>query len=120
MRADSHTLAACTALSLEQAHTGQSKQSMSAQAINQSIMHAHLVWKGEVVRERAVQAEGVGVSPHCSVAPLISSLRRHPDGVASLEGWSIGCEGWLPWEPAAGERPPRTPGLDVSLPFRHA
>ena len=41
----------CMALSLEQA-TGQSKdQSMSAsrQSINQSVMHAHLVWKGKVV-----------------------------------------------------------------------
>ena len=47
------TPSACTALSLEQAPTGQSKQSMSAskQAINQLIMHAHLVWKGKIVSE---------------------------------------------------------------------
>ena len=39
-----------------------------------------------------MQAEGVGVSPHCLVAT---------------------------GEPAAGERPPRTLALDMSLPFKH-
>ena len=45
------TPSVCTALSLGQAPTGQSKQTMSAswQSINQSIMHAHLVWKGKAV-----------------------------------------------------------------------
>ena len=27
-------------------------------------------------------------------------------GVASLEGWSTGCVGWVHSDPAAGERPP--------------
>ena len=62
-----------------------------------------------------MQAEGVGVSPHCSVAFSVKA-----EGVASLEGWSIGCVCRLPPEPAAGERPPRALGLDVSLPYRHA
>ena len=43
-------------------------------------------------------------------------LQRHPQG-ASQEGWSIGCVGPLPKEPAAGERPPRALGSDVSPPI---
>ena len=39
------TPSACTALSLEQAHLSNPCQ----QAGNQPIMHAHLLWKGEVV-----------------------------------------------------------------------
>ena len=29
-------------------------------------------------------------------SPLITSLRRHPEGVAPLEGWSIGCRRLAP------------------------
>ena len=36
-------------------------------------------------------------------------------GVASLEGWSTGCVGRAHLVPAAGERPPRALGLDLSL-----
>ncbi len=58
---------------------------------------------GACFRERAVQAESVGVSSH---SPLMDILRRHPQSVALLEGWSIGF-------PAAGERPSRALGLDA-------
>ena len=49
---------------------------------------------------------------------LREGLGCHPKGVASLQGWSIGGLYWLPQELAAGERPPCTLGLDVSLTFR--
>ena len=42
---------------------------------------------GACFRERAVQAESVGISSH---SPLMGILRRHPQSVALLEGWSIG------------------------------
>ena len=43
------TPSVCTALSLEQAPVGHLGIHVSKQAINQSIMHAHPVWKGKVV-----------------------------------------------------------------------
>ena len=56
-----------------------------------------------------------GSSPGKSAFDVI----LHGQGVASLEGWSIGCVDWFPRGSAAGERPLRALGLDVSLPLRH-
>ena len=46
-----------------------------------------------------MHADGVGVTPTpLGGSPLIDCLRRHPSGqgVPLLEGWSMGCVGFLP------------------------
>ena len=74
---------------------------------------------GACSRERAEQTDNVGVSPRCSVALpswFAFDVILQGQGVASLEGWSTGCVGRVHLVPAAGERPPRALGLDLSLP----
>ena len=74
---------------------------------------------GACSRERAEQTDNVGVSPRCSVALpswFAFDVILQGQGVASLEGWSTGCVGRVHPDPAAGERPSRALGLDLSLP----
>ena len=76
---------------------------------------------GACSRERAVQAEVWELARTARWLPPYKQPSTSPRGCCvALQGWSIGCVGWLPREPAGGERPPRTLGLDLSLPFRHA
>ena len=71
------------ALSLEQAPTGQSKQSMSAskQAINQSVMHAHLVWKGKEVTGSVPPRPDLRVHSQSSAVMLkrVAVIEHHGD-----------------------------------------
>ena len=70
--------------------------------------------KGLVTRQsQAYPASAGGPSPH--VSP-----RRHPRGVASLEGWSSGQESILGSVRCGGTGLPQALGLFVSLPFRRA
>ena len=70
--------------------------------------------KGLVTRQsQAYPASAGGPSPH--VSP-----RRHPRGVASLEGWSSGQDSILGSIRCGGTGLPQALGLFVSLPIRRA